>query len=491
MASVTRGNGSWISCCALVLLAVHGASAARGQTQPAPPPPQWKVEADARIEQYRKGDVRVEVVDANGRPVAGANVDVTLKRHAYGFGTAVNSEFLPVAGDANVALYRQAVARYFNKATIENGMKWKQWETPVEQRRTVQTTDWLRANGLALRGHTLLWQHANPDYSLPGDVLSRAMAPTFTAADARYVRGRVAGHVADIVGRYAGRAGEWDVVNEQYANHILTDKLNPGTSKERAPELATWFVQARAADADAKLYINDYGILSGQDALHRASYLTTVQTLKNSGAPIDGIGFQSHFAGGGERPSPKELYARLTQFAQTGLKLEATEFDMYGSGWGATKAENEQAKADFLRQFYTIFFSQPDTTGIVMWGFWDGKHWMDDAPMFRQDWTLKPAGGAYLDLVFKQWWTDESLATGADGVASVRGFLGDYDITVRDAAGATYDVPLTLGRGGATARVVLPGTGGAGVPEPAAGAMLPLVGLALRRRRPPTSPARS
>ena len=125
-----------------------------------------------------------------------------------------------------------------------------------------------------------------------------------------------------------------------------------------------------------------------------------------------------------------------------------------------------------------------------MWGFWDGSHWMNDAPLFRQDWTLKPAGQAYLDLVFKQWWTDESLATGADGAASVRGFLGDYDVTVHDAAGATYDVPLTLGRDGATARVVLPGNGGLSVPEPGAGTLLPLIATTLRRRRA-TSPARS
>ena len=381
-------------------------------------------EANARIEQYRKGDLRVEVVDAAGQPVDHARVDVVMQRHAYGFGTAVDSNYLPSVGDANDALYRQAIPRYFNKAVVENGMKWKQWETPATRANTIQTTDWLTAHGLGLRGHTLLWQTDNPSYFLPGDVLSRLTAPSFTPADAAYVRGRVAGHIGDIVGHYAGQVGEWDVLNEQYANHLLTDKLNPGVPKEQAPELASWFRQARAAAPDAELYINDYGILSANDAAHRASYYDTISSLKNQNAPIDGIGFQSHFTNGNDVPTPQELYDRLQHFAGLGLSMQATEFDMFGNGWGDTQAEREANKAAFLREFYTIVFSQPDTTGITMWGFWDGKHWQNDAPLFNQDWTLKPSGEAYLDLVFHQWWTDQTLGHGRRRDGGRAGVLG-------------------------------------------------------------------
>jgi hypothetical protein len=43
---------------------------------------------------------------------------------------------------------------------------------------------------------------------------------------------------------------------------------------------------------------------------------------------------------------------------------------------------------------------------------------------------LKPAGKVYVDLVKNQWWTNESVRTDVRGVGSVRGFLGDYEITV-------------------------------------------------------------
>jgi hypothetical protein len=44
---------------------------------------------------------------------------------------------------------------------------------------------------------------------------------------------------------------------------------------------------------------------------------------------------------------------------------------------------------------------------------------------------MKPNGKAYRDLVFRKWWTGwEEVLTAQDGTASLRGFLGDYRITV-------------------------------------------------------------
>ena len=74
-------------------------------------------------------------------------------------------------------------------------------------------------------------------------------------------------------------------------------------------------------------------------------------------------------------------------------------------------------------------FSHPAVTGVLMWGFWEGRHWRPRAAMVRKDWTLKPNGQAWMDLVEKQWWTDERGKTGPDGEYKIRGFLGDYEIT--------------------------------------------------------------
>jgi hypothetical protein len=49
--------------------------------------------------------------------------------------------------------------------------------------------------------------------------------------------------------------------------------------------------------------------------------------------------------------------------------------------------------------------------------------------MIRKDWTLKPNGQAWLDLVLKEWWTEATVTTGPDGSCATRGFMGDYKIT--------------------------------------------------------------
>ena len=66
-----------------------------------------------------------------------------------------------------------------------------------------------------------------------------------------------------------------------------------------------------------------------------------------------------------------------------------------------------------------------------------------DAALFDADWTIRPAGQAYLDLVYGQWWTDESLLSAAGGSAESRVFQGDYQIEVPiDGVSRVYDVAV-------------------------------------------------
>lgn len=90
-----------------------------------------------------------------------------------------------------------------------------------------------------------------------------------------------------------------------------------------------------------------------------------------------------------------------------------------------------------------------------MWGFWDGSHWLGDAPVFYRDWSLKPSGQAFKDLVFKTWWTNADGQTSAQGEFKTRGFLGDYDIAVTR-NGASKIVSTSLPRAGGVVTVVVP-----------------------------------
>jgi hypothetical protein len=97
-------------------------------------------------------------------------------------------------------------------------------------------------------------------------------------------------------------------------------------------------------------------------------------------------------------------------------------------------------------------FSHPNFVSIVQWGFWEKAHWKPAAALWRADWTLKPAGKVFVDLTKKKWWTNKTTSTNAAGKSQVRGFLGDYKITV-ELDGQTVNEKTTLTRDGTTLRI--------------------------------------
>ena len=85
-------------------------------------------------------------------------------------------------------------------------------------------------------------------------------------------------------------------------------------------------------------------------------------------------------------------------------------------------AENlERYKQEILKNFN---FSVMEKS-FVLWGFWEGARWIPSGAMMRRDWSLKPNGKVYQDLVFKTWWTN------ADGkTRTVKASLGKDGKTV-------------------------------------------------------------
>ena len=104
-------------------------------------------------------------------------------------------------------------------------------------------------------------------------------------------------------------------------------------------------------------------------------------------------------------------------------EIKITEFDI--------AITQEAVQADYTRDFMTMVFSHPSVKGILSWGFWENRHWEPNAAMYTSDWSIKPNGIAYNDLVFNDWWTkDTTLISDANGQVSLNGFLGTYSYTV-------------------------------------------------------------
>ncbi len=363
----------------------------------------WRKAADARIEKIRKGDLTVKVVDAAGKPVSGAKIEVRMKRHAFGWGTEIDAKLILDTTKPDNARYRQTLETYFNKVVFGNDLKWGRWIEPKTQERVAATLPWLRERKIAVRGHVMLWpswQH------LPSSLFTDDVKK-----DTAAIKKLVSDHIADQTNAMRGQLAEWDVANETFKHHDLLDILGRDA-------MVDWFKQARAGAPNVRLFYNDYTMFQpgeGQDY-----FFNTVKSLKDSGAPIGGIGEQGHFAS--SPPGIPSVLATLDKFGSLGLPIQITEFDI--------DTDDAGLQADFMRDFSIAVFSHPSVMGVMQWGFWEKAHWLPRAALWDKDWNLRPHGQVWTDLVFKTWWTTADGQTAKNGTYATRGFYGDYEITV-------------------------------------------------------------
>jgi endo-1,4-beta-xylanase len=387
----------------------------------------WRVAAEERIDQIRKAPLRIRVVDREGRPVSGAQVTIAQESHAYFFGSAVDAKFL--AGDGLDETYRRQVAELFNIVTFQNDLKWARWEKDSQTPRAAAR--WCAEQGIPLRGHTLVW----PSWrKLPKSV--RALEN-----DPPALRETVLAHIREEAGLMGTDVYLWDVLNEPYDNHDVIDIL--GRS-----EMVDWFQTTRAAAPQARLFINDYGIITGNglDLAHQRHYEETIRFLLDHQAPLDGIGIQGHF--GQELTPPERVLALLDRFSAFGLPIQMTEFSLH--------VEDPEIAARYLKDLLTVFFSHPATNGFLLWGFRDdGAGYAHEAVLLdsRGAWTR--AGRVWKDLVQRAWWTRETCVSDAEGRAATRGFLGRHRVAIRQDE-ATIERRVELTADGANLEIALP-----------------------------------
>ncbi len=392
----------------------------------------WFAAAEARIAKHRQGELVLTLVDNDREPVAGTAVRIKQTRHAFPFGTAISGELILAAKPGDT--YRERILENFNTVTIENAQKWPLWECPEWRARAEAAVDWARRHELLVRGHCMVWQTTQFGKPMPRhEWLEVLAAEAGEPADLARVERRIRDHIADIGGHYRGRVAHWDVTNEITEHHKALAVLTPGEDPLTSSKIAHWYRLAHRAAPDAELLVNDYGILSGKKEAQKAGYEATIRSLVEDGAPLHGIGMQCHNWTWWTRRNPEQITTTLDRFARFGLPIWITEFDTPGKGWGEERAEREPKQAEYLREHLTACFAHPAVGGYVMWGFWDGKHWSDDAPLFREDWSEKPAYAVWRELVFDRWWSDETVTTDDAGVLRVRLFKGKHRLTLEHA----------------------------------------------------------
>jgi len=385
----------------------------------------WRAEAEARISQIRKGDIHITVVDSTGATVPGAEVTIGMSRHKFGFGSAiVASTYL------TNPTYKAKIQELYNEVVFENDLKWNSffYKTTAQKNDMLTVLNDLDSKGIKMRGHNVIW----PSWQF--NMTSLANYKTLPEK----LRFEIDRHIDDVCTFTKGRVVDWDVINEPFSEHDFMDILGREV-------MADWFKRVRNIDPSVKMFVNDYAILSsnGTNYYKQDSVLKIIKYIDDLGGGVQGIGLQGHF--GSDLTPITRLKTVLDKFSLPGKEIKITEFDI--------DVNQPAVQADYTRDFMTMVFSHPSVTAILSWGFWESQHWKPAAALYNADWSIRPNGEVYKDLVLNQWWTkDTTLTTDASGMVNFNGFLGTYNYTVSFGGGehtGTIEVlsPVSDGKG--------------------------------------------
>ncbi|KTC48468.1 1,4-beta-xylanase [Pseudomonas fluorescens ABAC62] len=284
--------------------------------------------------------------------------------HGLLFGFAID----PAQLDTN-PIYRDVVARQAGIVVPENALKWAQVH-PAPDRYTFSPVDsvvaFAQANHQRMRGHTLCWHRALPDW------VTRTVTPT----NAKEV---LAQHIAAVVGRYRGKIASWDVVNEA----IQLDDGQAGGLRDSfwyrmlgAGYIDLAYDAAHRADPDAALCYNDYGLESDSPAgTHkRAAVLALLRTLKQRGVPVHALGIQSHLRAADLHSFGPGLVTFLRQVHDLGLSVHITELDVDDSHLTGDVNQRDAIVAGTYKRYLDLVLGTGTVSSVLTWGVWDTVH---------------------------------------------------------------------------------------------------------------------
>jgi endo-1,4-beta-xylanase len=232
------------------------------------------------------------------------------------------------------------------------------WDAPD------RIADFCTTHGLRLFGTTLIWYSQDSAW--------------FRSLDPARFRAEYDRYIAEVAGRYRGRATGWDVVNEAVAEdgNGLRDCLWSEALGQDG-YIARAFEQAKMAEPDAVLFLNDYNLEN--NPVKGATFLRLVERMLARGVPIGGIGTQSHLDI--EIPAGQTT-AFFREAAQFGLPIHVSELDasLRREGRIDTRSQGQKLAQQTARvtELAEAFMDLPAAQrfAFTVWGLRDTDSWL-------------------------------------------------------------------------------------------------------------------
>lgn len=271
--------------------------------------------------------------------------------------------------------------------------------------------DWAEEHDLEVHGHTLMWDKSLPAWVEDGSWTREQLIEVLE------------NHISTVVGRYRGRVAAWDVVNEAFCDPAVERDCIVESGESGGMDPSIWRTvigpdaielalrAARAADPDAKLYINDngYELPDTAKALKLYSY---VEDLVARGVPLDGVGIQMHWAldeilSASQRAEGKQAVATLFQkLNDLGLEVRITELDVRLPQDRCASEDFLAGQADAFALALEVCLEAASCPSFNMWGLTDRYSWIPDAKPgydcatpFDEEYVAKPAYFALSDTL--------------------------------------------------------------------------------------------
>jgi len=321
-----------------------------------------------------------------------AHAQATLKdayKDHFMVGAALNEAQVSEQDTRGAAL----VKAQFNTVTPENALKWEPVHPKPDHYDFAPADRFVtfgEKNGMFIIGHTLVWHNQTPKWVFQDE--------QGNPVDRETLLKRMREHILTVVGRYKGRIGGWDVVNEAL-NEDGTLRQSPWMKIIGEDYLAKAFEYAHEADPKAELYYNDYSL---ENEPKRNGAVTLVKKLQDKGIRVTGIGTQQHIKM--DWPSMQQVEDTIVAFAKLG-KVMITELDVdvlpaatrsqaaevsmnvelqakLNPYTNALPDSIQQALAKRYANLFAVFLKHRDAISrVTFWGVTDGDSWLNYWPV--------------------------------------------------------------------------------------------------------------
>jgi endo-1,4-beta-xylanase len=379
----------------------------------------WEIKAapgDVRAQLEWSGPSfgRQPVADENLRPSRGNRRDVTwgnsLKNNAAERGLLIGTAITPDGTEgAQAAQYKEVLEREFSFAPPE----WALTATfDVENGNPITNDQYVEpmlavseANGQQSQGFHLLWH----EFGLFNEALPKV------SIEKR--RAFVKSHIQTLMGKYRGRVGAWNVVNEAFNDQGQRhgpQVFGGGKLFENwlyglgGDFIADAFRLARQTDPNALLFYNDYGL--EVDGPKWEAVLAMVKQFKAQGVPIDGVGFQGHLdVSESNQVELGVVREHFRQLNELGVKVRITELDVGIQNGSGTEAERVRKQSDLIWLMTTACLQSQDCDVVNMWGLSDNYSWRSLAQYGGSPANKPTLFDADLNKKQPYWWMQGAL----------------------------------------------------------------------------------